>query len=1015
MSRANQEQPSCTFGPLILALFFFLFFLIFNNAIAQERCATVPYTKQLQQRNIVREDKSRFEEWLQRRISERKIQMDAQQRQAVTYHVPVVVHVIHNGEPIGTGSNISDEQILSQIAVLNRDFQRLNNDATNTPPQFLPVAGSLDIEFVLAKQTPDGLPTTGIVRVKGTRSQWTVNDSYELKSLSYWPAEDYLNIWVTTLASSYVGFAQFPVSGLPGLENSSTNRLTDGLVIHYDAFGSIDDGDFNLDPQYNKGRTTTHEMGHFLGLRHIWGDDESESNSCSGTDYVDDTPNQSFSTTGCPTGSRTSCGSENMYMNFLDYTNDACMNLFTAGQVERMITVLENSPRRASLLTSHGLLDPEPVADNLGIKNIISPTPAECAASVTPVIELQNNGTNSVTSTRIRLVVDGVPAETKDFNIAIGPQESTTVSFSSQSLSSGSTDFLFEILLTNGVSDALVNDNIRSVDVFVPEHIGLPFTETFTSIPEGWVINNPDGQITWQVAAAPSTNPGNTAMKLNFYEYEDGKGELDLLTTPVFDLSSVPVAYVTFDVSHAQFQGSRDRLRVYVLTGCEGDLFNADVVYDKVGSTLATVPGSTAPFTPAGSGDWRREIIDLSPYLGESSVQLAFAATNDWGNNLYLDNIAVTTTANEDLALKEVVRPAPVQCDNAVTPQLKIQNAGTVAITNFNINLTVNEGPLMIIPQDESLAPGAETIVTLDEIQLDDGMNTLSFVLSDPNGLIDVDPANNERSVVASVNREAQRIPFREDFDSGFDGWTSVNREFGMEWTLVTTNSGQSALFNAYDNSVQGDEAWLVSPVLDFSGMPTASLFFDVSYAANQDRQDRLKIVASTDCGLTYPLVVYDEGAEKLTVSPSTTAWTPSGASDWVRKFVSLNQLAGKSSVRLAFVFTNANGNNLYLDNLEFFASDDPHPRQIDGLFLVYGMDPTSPGSFNITFNLNEPGPVGYEVLDVTGRTLVQAEIGQVLNQTFRIEAGRVATGIYILRLRIGDRYYAKRVFLRGP
>jgi hypothetical protein len=171
VSKADQEQPSSTFGALLTALIFF--FLAFHTVNAQERCATVPYTKQLQQRNIIREDNARFEEWLQRRMTERRIRMDAQRQQATTYRVPVVVHVIHNGEPVGTGSNISDEQILSQIAVLNRDFQRLNTDASNTPASFLPVAGSFDIEFVLAKQTPEGLPTNGILRVQGTRTQWT--------------------------------------------------------------------------------------------------------------------------------------------------------------------------------------------------------------------------------------------------------------------------------------------------------------------------------------------------------------------------------------------------------------------------------------------------------------------------------------------------------------------------------------------------------------------------------------------------------------------------------------------------------------------------------------------------------------------------------------------------------------------------------------------------------------------------------------------------------------------------
>src|SRR5690606_35748082 len=105
-----------------------------------------------------------------------------------TYQIPVVVHIIHNG--LSHATNISDEQVLSQINVLNKDFNRLNDDANQTPAQFLSVAGSLDIEFVLARQTPEGLPTDGIVRVQGTKTSWLISNNYELKSLSYWPAED---------------------------------------------------------------------------------------------------------------------------------------------------------------------------------------------------------------------------------------------------------------------------------------------------------------------------------------------------------------------------------------------------------------------------------------------------------------------------------------------------------------------------------------------------------------------------------------------------------------------------------------------------------------------------------------------------------------------------------------------------------------------------------------------------------------------------------------------------------
>jgi len=276
--------------------------IFFSFSYAQERCGTVEYVKQ--HRPGFQNDRIRFEEWLtQKRLHSFRNQ--TRKKQTTPYKIPVVVHVIHNGEGIGSGANISDAQVFSQIRVLNEDFTRQNADASNTPPVFQDVAGSLDIEFVLAKRDPNGFPTNGIVRVDGGRNGWTINDQNTLKSLSYWPAEDYMNIWVCNLTDQFVGYAQHPESDLEGLENASRERLTDGVVIWHRAFGSADDGSFSLDPVFNKGRTTTHEVGHFFGLFHTWGDDV----GCSGTDYVDDTPNQANRTQGCPSHPRRTGGS----------------------------------------------------------------------------------------------------------------------------------------------------------------------------------------------------------------------------------------------------------------------------------------------------------------------------------------------------------------------------------------------------------------------------------------------------------------------------------------------------------------------------------------------------------------------------------------------------------------------------------------------------------------------------------------------------------------------------------
>ncbi|MFN8690060.1 MAG: Pregnancy-associated plasma protein-A, partial [Cyclobacteriaceae bacterium] len=189
-----------------------LILLLASAAYGQDRCGTVEFTKWRELQNPRLESIDQFENWISGKLrSPRKSAQRFHQTQS-TYTIPVVVHVIHNGEPVGTGTNISDAQIQSQISVLNEDFKRLNADATNTPAQFQSVAGTMDVEFVLALQDPEGLATTGIVRVQGTKPSWQQADDYQLKSLSYWRSDRYLNIWVCNLIDTkgIVGYGQFP-------------------------------------------------------------------------------------------------------------------------------------------------------------------------------------------------------------------------------------------------------------------------------------------------------------------------------------------------------------------------------------------------------------------------------------------------------------------------------------------------------------------------------------------------------------------------------------------------------------------------------------------------------------------------------------------------------------------------------------------------------------------------------------------------------------------------------------
>ena len=990
---------------IILSGIAFVMPSLFFELPAQDRCGTVEYTRSLHDNAVLR--KIDFERWLTEKMSRHRLSRNGR-RQAAPYQVPVVVHIIHNGEDIGVGANISDAQVLSQLRVLNEDFQRQNADAANTPPVFASVAGSLDIEFVLARQDPEGQATTGIVRVNGGRTSWTMNDNYALKSLSYWPAEQYMNIWVCNL-TIHLGYAQFPESDLEGLENSSTNRLTDGIVISYRTFGSSDDGAFNLDPRFDKGRTGTHETGHFFGLNHIWGDDA----GCNGTDYVSDTPNQADRTDGCPAHPRgDSCSEVIMFQNFLDYADDDCMNLFTAGQVDRMVTVIENSPRRASLPTSPGLQEPDPVPNDLGIRTIVFPDASVCSTLVTPVVEVRNYGSNPVTSVRIRLVVDGVTRETRDFALDLDLFESAELTFNPLTISSGTHDITFQVLLTNGGTDGGSYNDLKSSTIIVPAFGNVPFAENFNTQPQGWIIYNPDGQITWNTVTAPNEMPTNQALKLNYYDYEDKIGEIDIFISPVLDLTSVPALTLTFDVAHARYQASNDRLQLIVLSDCES-YTEGTILYNKAGDALKTAPSLTSPFTPSDASQWRRELLDLSQLIGMNRVQLAFVGINDWGNNIFLDNITLFTEATRDIALTRLISPSVVTCTEQIAPRILIQNEGSVRLTDVKVAYALNGGPAQTIDVSNlDLAFGAEKEIDLPAINLTDGLNTLWVGLSDPNGATDINPANNEKTFTIVLDRGQERIPLREDFEDSAPDWTAVNPAGGMNWEIIDTSFGQSVYFNGFNNTQTGDEAWLVSPVLDFSRTSQASMLFDFSYAMRGSIPETLAIRYSTDCGVTYEEISYNVPF----IPGSIQSWFPEDADDWHTNVpVNLNVLAGEENVRVAFVVHNQNSNNLYLDNIEFFVAADPDPIDIETLYSIYGYDLSDPASneLKITFNLPERMSVRYSVITPTGQMETDGIIADVLNQTYPLNLPpRLPPGIYFVRIQIGEKYYSTKILV---
>jgi Pregnancy-associated plasma protein-A/Secretion system C-terminal sorting domain len=313
--------------------------LVFINQLsAQRNCSTFNYQQyELRNNSSLAEKINAIEAFTRQQIAATNNAFSRTAQPGIIT-IPVVVHILYHRP----SENVSDEQVHSQIEALNRDYRRRGADSVNTPAIFKSLAADCEIEFQLAISDPYRRSTTGIIHKYTPISYWEANDKMKFSSEmgdDAWDTKNYLNIWVCNLEQ---------VAGYSSLPGGPENK--DGVVIGIPVFGTI-----NTMSGFDMGKTAVHEVGHWLNLKHLWGDAD-----C-GDDKVDDTPKQSNYNQGCPSGIHVSCSNGpngDMYMNYMDFVNDACMNLFTNGQKARMRALFEPGGVRNSILSSTGLSTP---------------------------------------------------------------------------------------------------------------------------------------------------------------------------------------------------------------------------------------------------------------------------------------------------------------------------------------------------------------------------------------------------------------------------------------------------------------------------------------------------------------------------------------------------------------------------------------------------------------------------------------------------------------------------------
>jgi Pregnancy-associated plasma protein-A len=585
--------------------------------------------------------------------------------------IPVIVHVV-----LPNPALVTDAQVLAQIDTLNKDYGGDNGDSVKIPSWFKPLFGKSSIRFCLARRTPDGQPTTGIHRVTAGKSSFS-NTAEDVKYTSRggtdrWDNTRYMNIWITSLAGGILGYSSFPGDGTPAEQ---------GVVIDYRA---LPGGSFDA---YDQGKTLTHETGHFFNLYHIWGDDDG---ACSGTDFVNDTPNQSNSSSLCESGRQfdncTRTGDGIMYQNYMDYTSDACLVLFTTRQVQRMEASL--SAYYPGLLTSNACQPIAQVDNDVQLLSVTQPEQRLCSNSFSPVLTIKNFGRNNLTALTISTIINSGTPMTYKWTGSLAYFATQTITLPAVTVNPGKYAIVFVASLPNNVADEKPDNNTLAVSTqyYLPVTDLAESFESDPAVPAGWDILNADSIAgSWEKTTITAAD-GNSAFVARNFGRERYSSELRL---PELNIGNVDSAFLTFKVASTApsavtlRNGGGDTLDLLVSADCGQ---TSALQYRVTGNTLSTTAYTSADSYSPALSEWRKDSINLTGFINQGPILLSFRNGGGGQNNIYLDDVRLkTVTINPNLKTKGLlVTPNPAKDFVSVQFYPPPANLRSLSLYNFS-------------------------------------------------------------------------------------------------------------------------------------------------------------------------------------------------------------------------------------------------------------------------------------------------------------------------------------------
>ncbi|MCC6937512.1 MAG: choice-of-anchor J domain-containing protein [Flavobacteriales bacterium] len=565
--------------------------------------------------------------------------------------IPVVFHVIHNHG----AENIDDAQLVDAIRILNEDYNKENPDWVNVRPEFLDLVADVGIEFRLAKRDPEGNCTNGITRTVSTQ---TYNGDFNMTQLIQWPRDRYMNVWVAASANGAAGYTYYP-SWLDGW------AAADGIVVLHSYTGSI-----GTSAPY-KSRVLSHEVGHWLNLKHCWGDsnDPGLEENCAFDDEVDDTP-LTKGWTSC-TLSGASCGSPlDNVQNYMEYSY--CCKMFTHRQGSRMVAALtspiaqRNNLWQLENLALTGVLEEE----LLCMARFDADHREVCAGDV---VQFSDESYFGVTQ-RFWSFPGGAPAGSFDQDPAVIYDEPGVYP------------------VTLNVGDGITTETVSEVSyITVLPNPGrpIPWSEGFESVialPNvDWRVDNPDNDLTFESTSAAAYT-GSQSCRI--FNNADQYGRIDALVSSTLDMSAAGDIALSFRYAYARRNPvNDDQLYVYVSNNC-GQNWTLRKVLRAI-TTLVTANPTNGNFVPNGPSEWGfAELTNIGASFHTPSFRVKFEFQSNGGNNLYLDDININ---NLVVGIEEqspwsnglAVVPNPIQENTEV--RFHLDRSGTIDLDILDV------------------------------------------------------------------------------------------------------------------------------------------------------------------------------------------------------------------------------------------------------------------------------------------------------------------------------------------